>query len=71
MSRPKAKDMRGLSVQELGQKRQSLEKELHDLRQKKVTGQLEKPHEFKAARRHIAQLNTILREKENADNRKK
>ena len=67
MSRAKAKDLRGLSAQELKQKQDSLEKELQDLRQKKITGQLDKPHFFKLLRRQIAQVNTIQREKQNAD----
>jgi large subunit ribosomal protein L29 len=66
MSRPKAREMRNLSSQELEQKKGALEKELHDLRQKKISGQLDKPHFFKNVRRQIAQINTIRREKENA-----
>jgi large subunit ribosomal protein L29 len=63
MSRVKAKDLRNLGKQELEQKKQALEKELHDLRQKKITGQLEKPHLFRNARKQIAQINTLKREK--------
>ena len=63
MSQSKAKDLRGLSKEELLQKKDTLEKELHGLRQKKVTGQLDKPHFFKRARRQIAQILTIVREK--------
>ena len=63
MSRVKAKDLRGLSLVELDQKKSGLEKELFDLRQKKVTGTLEKPHQFKVIRRQIAQINTVKREK--------
>lgn len=63
MSQAKAKDLRGLSKQELLQKKTVLEKELHDLRQKKVSGQLDKPHHFKLKRRQIAQILTIAREK--------
>lgn len=62
MSQAKAKDLRGLSKQELLQKKNALERELHELRQKKVTGQLDKPHFFKRARRQIAQILTIVRE---------
>lgn len=65
MKRVKAGELRNLSAQELEQKRGSLEKSLHDLRQKKITGQLDKPHEFKALRRQIAQINTIEKEKQN------
>ena len=71
MSRVKANDLRGLSGDELNQKRAGLEKELQDLRQKKVTGQLDKPHFFKIVRRQIAQVHTIEREKQNADTNKK
>ncbi len=63
MSRSKATDLRGLSQDELSQKRNGLEKELFELRQKKIVGQLEKPSQFRAARRQIAQINTVLREK--------
>lgn len=63
MAQPKARDMRSLSAQELDQKVASLHKELHDLRQKKVTGQLDKPHFFKQVRRQIAQILTVKNEK--------
>ena len=63
MSRVKAKDLRGLSKQELLQKKGALEKELHELNQKKVSGQLDKPHIFKQTRRQIAQILTLAREK--------
>ena len=69
MSQVKAKDLRGLSTVELEQKQLTLEKELQELRQKKITGQLDKPHFFKRVRRQIAQVNTVQREKKNADTR--
>jgi large subunit ribosomal protein L29 len=59
----KAKDFRSLSDAEIELKKSTLGKALFELRQKQVTGQLEKPHEFKQLRRQIAQLNTIQREK--------
>ena len=62
MSPLKISDIRGLSTQELEQKKGALEKELHELRQKRVTGQLDKPHQFKVLRRQIAQILTIQRE---------
>ena len=70
MSLVKGKEVRGLSAVELDQKQEALEIELRDLRQKKVTGQLDKPHAFKAARRQIAQINTIRRERQNDDTSK-
>ncbi len=63
MSRVKAKDLRGLSSLELDQKKNALEKDLFELRQKKAAGTLEKPHQFKVIRRQIAQINTVKREK--------
>jgi len=63
VSQPKAKDLRNLSKQELLQKKEALQKELHSLRQKKVVGQLDKPHFFKHTRRQIAQILTVTREK--------
>lgn len=60
----KAKDLRGLSRDELKLKRRALEKALSELRQKKVTGQLDKPHEFKRTRRQLAQIHTVEREKQ-------
>lgn len=62
MTQPKTKDLRGLSAAELDHKKASLEKELFELRQKKITGQLDKPHQFKLARKQIARINTIRRE---------
>lgn len=65
MSRPKVKELRNLSVAELEHKKSGLEKEMHDLRQKRLVGQLDKPHLFKNTRRQIAQINTLTREKKN------
>ena len=64
MSRVKASILRDLSLQELQSKESALQKDLFDLRQKKITGQLDKPHLFKNVRRQIAQLNTLKREKQ-------
>ena len=69
MSKVKAAELRSLSAQELEQKKSGIEKELFDLRQKKVGGQLDKPHFFKQLRRQIARINTIEGEKKNASNR--
>jgi large subunit ribosomal protein L29 len=65
MSKIKVNELRNLADQELDQKKEALQKELHDLRQKKVVGQLDKPHHFKIARKQIARINTIKREKQN------
>ncbi len=66
MSLPKAKELRGLSSGELDQKIQALQKELHELRQKRVSGQLDKPHLFKINHKQIARILTLKKENENA-----
>ena len=66
MPQAKVKDLRGLSLQELELKKEALEKELFELRQKKLTGQLDKPHLFKLTRKQIARILTLKKEKENA-----
>ncbi len=58
----KASELRNLSSSELDLKKNTLAKELYELRQKKVTGQLDKPHLFKIVRKQIAQVNTIKQE---------
>ena len=65
MSLTKAKDLRNLSDAELSEKKKTLEKDLYELNLKKVTGQLDKPHQFHLIRRQIAQINTLQREKQN------
>lgn len=61
----KANELRGLSITELDQKKNALEKELLELRQKRMVGQLDKPHQFRKAKREIAKINTVKREKKN------
>jgi large subunit ribosomal protein L29 len=65
MNRQQLNDLRALSSAELAQKRAAAEKELYELRQKKITGQLDKPHQFSQARKLIARIQTIEREKKN------
>ena len=62
MAKQKTEDLRALSTGELETKKEALVKELFELRQKKLVGQLDKPHQFKKARRQIAQINTFQRE---------
>ncbi|MBI2095967.1 MAG: 50S ribosomal protein L29 [Candidatus Omnitrophica bacterium] len=66
MSLVKAKELRNLSPVELSEKKRTLERELHECLQKKINGQLEKPHQFKLIRRQIARINTIETESKNA-----
>ena len=71
MARVKAQEFRDLTAQELDQKKFALEKDLFDLRQRRVSGQLEKPHLFKQIKRQVAQIHTLKREQENAQRNKK
>lgn len=60
----KIKDIRLLSTEELGTKLSDARNELMNLRFQTVTGQLSDTSRLKATRRTIAQLETILRERE-------
>ncbi|MCP4652445.1 MAG: 50S ribosomal protein L29 [Candidatus Omnitrophica bacterium] len=61
----KAKDLRVLSKAELSEKLEGLKKQLMDLQFKRQTG-AEKPHMFRQARRTMARILTVLKEKESA-----
>jgi len=56
----KAKDLKELSISELNKKIRDSRQELLDLRMKKNTGQLDKPHLLKELRREIARMETIV-----------
>jgi large subunit ribosomal protein L29 len=59
----KAKELRGLSNEELMSKLEELRKQLMDLEFKRRT-QVEKPHLFKQTKKDIAKILTVLRERE-------
>ena len=59
----KAKDLRDKTVDELRQQEHDLAEQLFALRLQKVTGQLEKPAKMRAARKDLARVLTVLREK--------
>ena len=59
----KTKDLREKSVPELQDELREASKELVDLRIRKETGQLEKPHMLKTLRKNIATIQTLLNEK--------
>lgn len=65
----RAKELRGLSEEELKTKLEILRKQLFDLNFQARYGKVEKPHIFRATKRDIARILTILRERE--DERKK
>lgn len=59
-----AKEFRDQSIEELGALHEELMAALFGLRnERKQTGKLEKPHEIKAARKDIARILTVMREK--------
>jgi large subunit ribosomal protein L29 len=60
----RANELRQKSTEELRQMSQEFRRSLFDLRFKQHTGQLTQTHELRAARRDIARVETILRERE-------
>ncbi|NLE84431.1 MAG: 50S ribosomal protein L29 [Chloroflexi bacterium] len=58
-----AKEVRGLSTEEIKTKLMNTRQELMNLRFQMVTGQLTDTSRFKVARRDIARLETILNER--------
>ncbi len=65
----KAKDLRELSTEELGQKRDDLRDDLFRLRMRKAVAQLENPIRLRQLRRDIARIETILRQRERDEGR--
>ena len=60
----KPNEIRELSVDDLKTKIEELTKERFNLRFRSATESIENPMRFRAIRRDIARLNTILQEKE-------
>jgi large subunit ribosomal protein L29 len=58
-----AKDIREMSEVEIEKKLRDTHDAHVNLRLRKQTGQVERPHEFTQLRREIARLETILKEK--------
>ncbi|HOY09761.1 MAG TPA: 50S ribosomal protein L29 [Candidatus Omnitrophota bacterium] len=65
----KAKDLRNLSQEDLGQKEKALKKDLFDLRYQRKIGRVERPSMFKLIKRDIARIQTILNERKNDGNK--
>ncbi|MDP3068847.1 MAG: 50S ribosomal protein L29 [Opitutaceae bacterium] len=61
-----SKEIRELSPAEINTKVKEKRDELLQLRLRKQTGQVEKPHQFRVLRKDIARLLTILNEKKRA-----
>ncbi len=59
----KAKDLRKASAEELGKQLDELLREQFNLRMQKGSGQTPRPHLFKAVRRGIARIKTVMNER--------
>ncbi len=59
----KVSELRELNPDELLQRAKSLKKELFDLRMEKAGGKLPKPHRVFQARRDLARILTLLKQK--------
>ncbi|BAF34725.1 50S ribosomal protein L29P [Aeropyrum pernix K1] len=59
----RSKDLRGMSVEELEKTLRELRIKLMGLRYKAKVGLLENPGELREARRNVARILTVLREK--------
>jgi large subunit ribosomal protein L29 len=66
----KAKEIRELSLSEIEKKVRDSKDELVRLRLRKQTGQVETPHLLKELRRDLARMETIVKEKKQADTAK-
>ena len=60
----KAQEIKKLSVEELTKKLDELKKDLFMLRMQHATNQLDNPMQIAAAKKDIARIKTIIREKE-------
>ena len=57
-------ELRELNQEELRQQLNQLRRELFDLRGARAAGKLDKPHRLQSARRQIARIETMVREKQ-------
>lgn len=62
----KAKDIRELAPAEIETRLRETREALVQLRMRKHTGQIEKPHQLRELRKDIARMETILNEKQTA-----
>ena len=63
----KSDEIRELSLSEIEKKLRDSREELLQLRLRKDTGQVERPHMLKTLRRDVARLETFLRQKKSAE----
>ena len=64
MKAKEIKEIRGLSVEELGKNLNELKQDLFMLRMQHATNQLDNPMQIAAVKKDIARVKTIIREKE-------
>ena len=69
MKATKATELREKTVDELQQREHELAEQLFALRLQKTTGQLEKPAKVRTARKDLARVLTVLREKQPREKR--
>ena len=67
----KLKELKGLTSEELNSKEKDFRKQVFELNQKRKLGTLDKPSQFKNTRKIIARIQTIIRERELDNERKK
>jgi len=60
----KAKELRNLSTEELGQKEKGFKKEFFDLNYQRKMGRVEKPSRFRTLKKDIARILTIVKERD-------
>jgi large subunit ribosomal protein L29 len=65
----KPNEIREMNLVELKMKEQDLQEEFFNLRFQKVTNRLENPLKIHEVRRDIARVKTIIREKQQMDNK--
>lgn len=65
----KPNEIREMNLAELIMKEQDLQEEFFNLRLQKVTNRLENPWKLHEARKDIARVKTIIREKQQIDNK--
>ena len=63
MAKQKISDFRNMTEDELHQNARNLEEQLFKLRCELQGGRIEKPHKIKLAKKDLARINTILRER--------
>jgi large subunit ribosomal protein L29 len=62
----KIKELRELSVDELGSRKRELRQEMLNLRVQQQIGQLENPSRLRTLRREVAQIETLITQRSNS-----